>query len=411
MQIYLVGGAVRDKLLELPVKEKDWVVVGAKPDDLINKNFKKVGKDFPVFLHPETQEEYALARVERKTGKGYYGFVCDSSETVTLEEDLKRRDLTINAIAQNEKGEIIDPYNGKKDLENKILRHVSSSFTEDPVRILRIARFLARLYGHGFAIADETKLLMNDMVKSGELDHLVPERVWKELSRALMEPYPTQFFLCLRECGALEKIFPSLNKLWGIPQNIKYHPEVDTGLHVMLSLEKAVELGAELDVRFAVLCHDLGKGTTPADILPSHIGHEERGVNLVKQWCKQYRVPKNITELSIKVSRWHLHCHKIKELKAKTILKLFSGLDAFRNSDNIDKFALACKADSLGRYNVENKNYDQVKYLKKAFEVVNEVDVAEFVQQGLVGAKIGEAIYKSRIKKLNDFLKIERKYL
>ncbi len=395
MDIYLVGGSVRDELLGQDNVDRDWVVVGATADEMLQQGYQPVGKDFPVFLHPESKEEYALARTERKTGKGYYGFICNAESSVTLEEDLMRRDLTINAMAKTADGVIIDPYGGQRDLKAKILRHVSPAFAEDPVRILRLARFAARY--PDFSVAPETMALMHSMVSAGEVDNLVPERVWQETERALAEHNPQQFFIILRESGALEKIFPALNRLWGVPQKIEYHPEVDTGVHTMMALQQAVVYGATTDVRFATLCHDLGKGLTPEQNLPSHKGHEERGVKPIQEWCKQYRVPNHYRDLAVKVARWHLHAHRAAELRPDTILKLFKGLDAFRNPAVLEKYLLACKADATGRLGLNDKPYPQVAILRKAFLAADNVSTQELQAEGLQGAEFGAAIDNLRV--------------
>lgn len=409
LEIYLVGGAVRDKLLGLPHKEKDWVVVGATEQEMLNRNFRRVGKDFPVFLHPETKEEYALARTERKKGKGYYGFECHASPNVTLEQDLLRRDITMNAIAEDEQGNLIDPYHGYRDLKNKIIRHVSPAFSEDPVRILRVARFMARFAPLGFQIANETKQLMRDMVQSNEVDALVPERVWQEMERALKEVEPTQFILTLRECGALERLWPSLNRLWGIPQPEKYHPEIDTGIHVMLSLEIACQLSHDPVVRFATLCHDLGKGETPPSDWPSHRGHEKSGVPLIKEFCKKYRIPNEYKDLAVLVSHYHLHSHRVKELKPSTLLKLFKDLDIFRKPERFEKFLLACEADARGRKGLENNVYVQAEILRKLANQlrvisIDEKDLQKQTTEKLDGKKIGEILHKKRLRAIKQFL-------
>lgn len=397
MEKYLVGGCVRDELLGLSVQDHDWVVVGATPQEMLDQGYLQVGKDFPVFLHPETKEEYALARTERKVGPGYYNFVCDYDANVTLEEDLARRDLTINAIAKTMDGKIIDPYNGRSDLQQKVLRHVSPAFVEDPVRILRVARFAARFAPQGFSLAPETLQLMQQMVQAGEVDALVPERVWQEMQRALQESAPEMFILTLRECGALARIFPQLDCLWGIPQKPEYHPEVDTGVHIILALQQIVKLSQKPEVRFAVLCHDLGKGATPKDELPSHKGHEERGVKIIQDWCKKYHVPNHYRDLAVKVSYWHLHAHKAAELRADTIVKLFKGLDAFRNPEILEDYLLACQADSTGRTGRQNIPYPSADLLREAFVAANNVDVQVLVQKGLTGEKLGAAILQARI--------------
>jgi len=405
MEIYLVGGCVRDQLLGLPIKDRDWVVVGATPAQMLQQGFQQVGKDFPVFLHPETKEEYALARTERKTDAGYYGFECNFDPTVTLEQDLLRRDLTINAIAQTLDGKITDPFNGQQDLENKILRHVSVAFTEDPVRILRVARFAARFAPLGFTIAPETMQFMQQMVANGEVDSLVPERVWQEMVRALQESAPEVFFAILRKCGALVRIFPQLDCLWGVPQKPQYHPEIDTGIHVMMALQQAVKLTAKPEVRFAVLCHDLGKGATPKDQLPSHNGHEERGVALINAWCNKYRVPNNFRDLAVKVSRWHLHAHRVAELRPETIIKLFQGLDAFRSPVNLENYLLACQSDATGRGGKQDSAYPNAALIQSAFAAATSIDVQPLIQQGLDGATLGAAIVRARAKAVQQSLK------
>lgn len=398
MEMYLVGGCVRDKLLQLPVQDRDWVVVGATPEQMLQQGFKQVGKDFPVFLHPETKDEYALARTERKTGQGYYGFVCNVDPTVTLEQDLERRDLTINAIAEDSLGNIIDPYKGQLDLQNRILRHVSPAFAEDPVRILRVARFAARFAQFGFTIAPETLALMRKMVAAGEVDALVPERVWQEMYKALTEPDPAVFFTTLRDCGALARIFPALDNLWGVPQKAEYHPEIDTGIHMMLALQQIVKFSQKPEVRFAVLCHDLGKGLTPREEWPSHKGHEERGIKPIQEWCAKYRVPTEFKELAIKVAKWHLHAHRVAELKPATILKLLRGLDAFRNPENLEDYIAACMADATGRAGLADKPYKNGDILRQAFIAASNVDVQLLIQKGLVGEQLGLALAKTRIK-------------
>lgn len=405
MEKYLVGGCVRDELLGLPVQDHDWVVVGATPAQMLAQGFQQVGKDFPVFLHPETKEEYALARTERKTGKGYYNFAVDYDPTVTLEQDLARRDLTINAIAKTSDGKIIDPYNGQRDLQQKVLRHVSPAFIEDPVRILRVARFAARFAPLGFTIAPETMSLMQQMVQNGEVDALVPERVWQEMQRALQEQAPEVFILTLRECGALAKIFPQLDCLWGVPQKAEYHPEIDTGIHVIMALQQSVKLTNNPEIRFAVLCHDLGKGNTPSAELPSHKGHEERGVKLIQEWCKLYHVPNDYRDFAVKVSRYHLHAHRAEELRSDTIVKLFKSLDAFRNPQILEDFLLACEADKTGRAGKQNDPFPNADYLRKAFAAANSIDIQALVQKGLTGEKLGEAILKERANAVESALK------
>jgi tRNA nucleotidyltransferase (CCA-adding enzyme) len=404
MQMYLVGGCVRDELLGLPVHDRDWVVVGATPEKMLQQGFQQVGKDFPVFLHPKTKEEYALARTERKTGQGYYGFVCNADPSVTLEEDLARRDITINSIAKSEDGKLVDPYNGQIDLKNKILKHVSPAFSEDPVRILRVCRFAARFAALGFSIAAETMQLMAKMVQAGEVDALVPERVWQEMLKALSTQNPEVFFTSLRECGALARIFPALNNLWGVPQKKEYHPEVDTGIHVMMALQQVVKLTNKPEVRFAVLCHDLGKGLTPKAEWPSHKGHEERGIKPIQEWCAQYRVPVEFKELAVKVAKWHLHAHRAAELRPDTMLKLLKGLDAFRNPHFVDDYLIACQSDSTGRTGMQNNAYPAAAIIKQAFAAANSVDVQPLIQQGFAGEKLGLALTEARVSAIKESL-------
>ncbi len=395
MEIYLVGGAVRDTLLGIEPKERDWVVVGATPEQLKAQGYKQVGKDFPVFLHPKTHEEYALARTERKTAPGYHGFSMHAAPDVTLEEDLLRRDLTINAIAQTASGQLIDPFNGQQDLADKLLRHVSPAFSEDPVRILRVARFAARFAHLGFTIAPETGELMRDMVNAGEVDALVAERVWTETERALGEKKPARFFEVLRDCGALEKLFPEIERLFGVPQPEKHHPEIDTGLHTLMVLTQAARLSPDTRVRFAALVHDLGKGATPKDQWPKHIAHEERGVPLVEDLCQRLRVPKSYRELAVAVTRYHLHYHRAAELKPATLLKLFGALDAFRRPERFELFILACEADSRGRTGFENAHFDQPGILRRTRDAAAAV-TAKTLTGKLAGAAIGEELNRLR---------------
>lgn len=396
----MVGGAVRDRLLGLPVQDRDWVVVGATPEAMIATGYTPVGKDFPVFLHPQTHEEYALARTERKTARGYHGFEFSTSPDVTLEEDLRRRDLTINAMAQSEDGELIDPYGGLADLQAKVLRHVSDAFAEDPVRILRLARFAARFVE--FSVAAETLVLMRRMVAEGEVDALVPERVWQELSRGLMEPKPSRMFEVLRSCGALARILPEVDRLWGVPQRAEYHPEVDTGMHLMLVMDMSARLGASLPVRFACLAHDLGKGTTPADILPRHVGHEARSVELVREVCQRLRVPTECRELAEVVAREHGNVHRSDELSAAALVRLLERCDAFRKPQRFAEVLLACECDARGRLGLEGQPYRQRERLLAVLEVAQSVPTAELAQQaqerGLKGPQIAQAIHDARIR-------------
>ena len=412
MQIFLVGGAVRDALLGLPVQDRDWVVVGASPEDMLAGGYLPVGKDFPVFLHPETREEYALARTERKTAPGYRGFAVHSSPEVTLEQDLARRDLTINSIASNahrtsasgtfdiKKGDLTDPYGGQRDLQQKVLRHVTDAFREDPVRILRLARFAARFAD--FTVAPETLQLMKDMVDHGEADALVAERVWQELARGLMEKQPSRMFEVLRECGALQKLLPEVDRLWGVPQRAEYHPEVDTGVHLMMVLDMASRLRAPLPVRFACLTHDLGKGTTPAEMLPRHIGHEERSARLLKGVCARLRVPLDCREIADVVAREHGNIHRSGDFGAAALVRLLERCDAFRKPARFADILLACECDARGRLGLQDSPYPQRASLMDALAAAQAVatqPIAEAAQAaGLGGPKIGETIHAARIK-------------
>lgn len=406
MQIYLVGGAVRDTLLGLTPKERDWVVVGATPEQMLALGYTLVGKDFPVFLHPDTHEEYALARTERKTAPGYKGFQVHATPDVTLEQDLLRRDLTINAMAQDSDGNIIDPFNGRNDLQQRILRHVSPAFSEDPVRILRVARFAARFCdvntNQSFRLADETLLLMTQMVTNGEVDALVPERVWKELERALGESQPQRFFEVLRECGALKKLFPELDALFGVPQPEQHHPEIDTGVHTLMVLQQAARLSSDISVRFAALLHDLGKGLTEPELWPRHIEHEARGVALVKQLCKRLRAPNDFRDLAVHVCRYHLECHRALELKPATILKLFQSINVVRQPERLSAFLLACEADARGRTGFETREYPQARYLQACHEAMLKVDTQSLLAQGLSGIELGKALDQLRIKAIKQ---------
>jgi tRNA nucleotidyltransferase (CCA-adding enzyme) len=398
MKVYCVGGAVRDQLLGLPVQDRDWVVVGATPEELLARGFTPVGQDFPVFLHPQTHEEYALARTERKRGHGYHGFIFHASPDVTLEEDLARRDLTINAIAQAEDGALIDPFGGRADLARKILRHVSPAFAEDPVRILRVARFAARF--HDFTLADETLQLMRRMVEAGEVDHLVPERVWQELARGLMEARPARMFETLRACGALAKLLPELERLWGVPQRADFHPEVDTGRHVMMVIDMAARLGLSLPARFAALTHDLGKGLTPAELLPRHVGHEERSVALIKPLCARLRAPAACRELALLVARYHGEIHKIAELRPETQLKILERCDALRRPARFDEILAACEADFRGRLGWEEKTYAAAHAWRQALAATRAVDAAAIARATDDPAQIPARIHAARIAAL-----------
>ncbi|MBE0510852.1 MAG: multifunctional CCA addition/repair protein [Chromatiales bacterium] len=396
MQIYLVGGAVRDKLLGLEPRDRDWVVVGATVQTMLDQGFRPVGKEFPVFLHPGTNEEYALARTERKTAPGYHGFVFHADPSVTLEEDLRRRDLTINAMAEDAEGHIIDPFGGQEDLTNGRLRHVSPAFSEDPVRILRIARYAARYAHWGFRIAHGTHALMKKMVANGEVDALVAERVWQETEAALGEQTPSRFFEVLRNCGALARIFPELEALFGVPQPKHHHPEEDTGVHTMMVLEQAARLSPETMVRFAALVHDLGKGTTPKAEWPRHIAHEHRGVALVEQLCERLRVPREYRDLAVLVTKHHGVYHRAEELRPETLLKTLEQLDVFRRPERLDRFLLACEADSRGRPGFEEQHFAQPGIFRSAFAAASAVQARNLAAQGLSGPAIGEALHQAR---------------
>ena len=410
MKTYLVGGAVRDKLLGLTIKDRDWVVTGASPDEMTALGYSSVGKDFPVFLHPKTKEEYALARTERKTSAGYHGFQFDTDTTVTLEEDVQRRDLTINALAEDKDGKVIDFVGGKADLEQRLLRHVSPAFAEDPVRILRIARFASRFANLGFKVAPETMTLMRKMVDDGEVDALVAERVWQEMSRALCEPSPEVFIEVLRECGALKILFPEIDRLFGVPQPVEHHPEIDTGVHTMLVLQQACLLSDDPVVRFAALTHDLGKGTTPKKILPHHYDHEERGYHLVKELCKRYKIPNNYRQLAEITARFHTHAHRAFEVKPKTLLKVLNKTDAFRKPERFEQFLLACIADSHGRPGYETYDYKQAPFFSLVRNKAAAVSTRDIIADGFENEKISEELYKRRlvvIKSLRQSIETE----
>ncbi|TRX53906.1 multifunctional CCA addition/repair protein [Thalassomonas sp. M1454] len=398
LDVYLVGGAVRDKLLGREIIERDWLVIGASVEQMLQLGFSQVGKDFPVFLHPETKEEYALARTERKQGKGYTGFVCYAEPDVTIEQDLLRRDLTVNAIAQAEDGSIVDPFNGQTDIKNKVLRHVSSAFAEDPLRVLRVARFAARYYYLGFSIAPETLQLMTDMALSGELNNLTPDRVWKEFSRSLTENNPEVFIEVLRATGALKVLWPSLDALWGVPNPEQHHGEIDSGVHTLMVLKQAVKFSKEVSVRFASLCHDLGKGLTPKDQWPSHHGHEKSGLALVQTICESFKVPNQVKRLSLLVCEFHLHCHRAFELKPVTVLNLFDKLDAWRKQDDFELFLFCCHADISGRLGKEQSAYPQADYLRSALNACKEITAKPFVEQGLKGPAIKQAMNAEKVE-------------
>ncbi|MFO7277968.1 MAG: multifunctional CCA addition/repair protein [Pseudomonadota bacterium] len=397
MEVYLVGGAVRDRLLGLPVRERDWVVVGAEPAELERQGFVPVGREFPVFLHPETHEEYALARLERKVAPGYRGFVTHFSPDVTLEEDLRRRDLTINAMAESSTGEIIDPYGGRRDLENRVLRHVSEAFVEDPVRVLRVARFAARFADLGFTVADETRELMRRMAASGELDALVPERVWQETERALAQSRPDVYFEVLRDCGALAIVFPEVDALFGVPQPERWHPEIDTGVHTMLALRCAARLSESTAVRFAVLAHDLGKALTPREHWPSHHGHEEAGVAPIEALASRLRIPGEHRDLALLAARHHTKVHRALELRPGTLLELLETTDAFRRPERFADLLLACEADARGRAGLEDRPYPQAEYLRRVHSVAASTSLTENERQGLAGPAIGAKLREKRL--------------
>ena len=402
MEIYLVGGYVRDQLLGLETKDRDWVVVGSTPEEMLKQDYRQVGKDFPVFLHPKTNEEYALARTERKTSPGYSGFSFHAAADVTLEEDLIRRDLTINAIALSDDDKLIDPFNGQADIKSKILRHVSPAFVEDPVRILRVARFAARFANLGFTIADETQKLMAEMVNNGEVDSLVSERVWQETMRALSEKAPARYFEVLRDCGALKKLFPEIDQLWGVPQPEEHHPEIDTGIHTMMVLTQAAKLSNDPKVRFAALVHDLGKGITPKEQWPKHIEHESRGVPLVEALCDRYRIPNDYRELAVIATRYHLHYHRAAELRNDTFLKTLDSLDAFRRPERFELFLLACEADSRGRTGFEDTHFEQPEIYRKVFNAAKAINAKEIVALGFKGKEIKKELNKQRIQAIKE---------
>lgn len=403
MKIYLVGGAVRDSLLGLPVTEKDWVVVGATPENLLTQGYQQVGKDFPVFLHPVSRDEYALARTERKSGKGYTGFVCHAAPDVTLEQDLLRRDLTINAIARTERGDLIDPYHGRRDLENRVLRHVSDAFSEDPLRVLRVARFAARFAHLGFQIAEETMALMQKMAHEGELAYLTPERVWKETEKALGTSSPDVYFQVLRDCGALAVLFPEIDNLYGVPAPAKWHPEIDTGIHTMMTVAMAARLSPEIDVRFATLCHDLGKGLTPPELWPRHHGHGPAGVKLVEALCQRLRVPNPIRDLAKLVAEYHDLIHTVQVLQPKTLLKLFDAIDVWRKPQRLEQLALTSEADARGRAGFEDTPYPQGDYLREAFRVASLVSSADVVADGFKGIDVRNELTRRRTQALADW--------
>jgi tRNA nucleotidyltransferase (CCA-adding enzyme) len=407
MKIYEVGGAVRDALLGLPVVERDWVVVGASASELEAQGFRRVGKDFPVFLHPRSGEEYALARTERKTGPGYTGFAFDAAPTVTLEDDLKRRDLTINAIARGEDGAIVDPWSGRADLAARVLRHVSPAFREDPLRVLRVARFAARFAPLGFTIADGTLELMKEIVAAGEMEALRPERVWQETVKALSTERPDVFVETLRACGALARIFPEVDALFGVPQPAQWHPEIDTGVHTLMALRMATQLSRSEAVRFAVLVHDLGKAATPETLLPRHYGHEQRSEELLEQLCARLPVPNRFRELALLVARHHGAVHKAAELKPQTVLKLITAADGLRQPERFDEMLVACEADARGRKGLENRGYPQADRLRAALRAAKAVDAAKVkAERGLDGEALGRALHDERLAAIKGVLRV-----
>jgi tRNA nucleotidyltransferase (CCA-adding enzyme) len=402
LTVYCVGGAVRDELLKIPTKDRDYVVVGSSADEMLKRGYQAVGKDFPVFLHPKTHEEYALARTERKVSKGYKGFTVHANPDVTLEEDLTRRDFTMNAIAQSADGQLIDPFNGQTDIQNKVIRHVGAAFVEDPVRILRAARFSARFVD--FAIAPETMQLMQQMVADGEVDALVAERVWQELAKGLMEEQPSRMFDVLQHCGALPKLIPELSCLWGVPQTEKYHPEIDTGIHVMMALDYAAQHQFSLPVRYAVLMHDLGKGTTPKEVLPRHIGHDVRGAELVTTVSKRLRVPNECRELAYLVAKFHIKAHQVLVMKAETLLKFLMDLDAIRQPDRFEHFLLACEADSRGRLGLENIALPEADLLRQALHAAMQINAGDIAKNYAKPEDIKQAIFDARLIEVKAIL-------
>ncbi len=414
MEIYLVGGAVRDQLLNQPVKDRDWVVVGATAQQMLEQGYEPVGKDFPVFLHPETHEEYALARTERKNGQGYTGFECYSGQDVSLEEDLQRRDLTINAMAMDQQGRLIDPYRGQQDLQRKLLRHVSPAFAEDPLRVLRVARFYARYHHLGFSIAEETLQLMKEISQGDELTALTVERVWQETERALLETTPAAYIRVLHQCGALAKLFPDLEDLFGVPQPEQFHPEIDTGEHTLMAVEQAHRLSLHLPTEqrlqtiYAALTHDLGKGKTPKHHWPKHHGHEDISELLARQMAEHYKVPNQFKRISLLVAKYHTHIHRAFELKPATLMRVLEALDAVRRPDTLTSFLLACEADAKGRLGLENRDYPQADYVRDAHAAIAAISAKNLVNMGLRGAAIGEELRKLRIRAIRQ---VKSKYI
>lgn len=402
MKVYLVGGAVRDQLLGLPVLERDWVVVGSTPENLCKQGYQQVGRDFPVFLHPTTREEYALARTERKSGLGYYGFVCDFNPHVTLESDLSRRDLTINAMAMNAKGELIDPYHGQADLAAKLLRHVSPAFVEDPVRVLRVARFAARFHHLGFKVADETRVLMYAMVRRGELESLVPERVWQEWQRSLLTEHPESFIHTLRSCGVLRIILPELDALFGVPASTRYHPEIDSGIHSVMALKAAVGLSDDPMVRFAALVHDLGKACTPAAEWPSHPGHDQAGLPIIEALCQRLRIPADYGQLALMAARFHTAIHQVYDLDAEVVVSTLERADAFRRPEGFEKLLQVCEADAVGVGRAVD--YQQPHFWRHLLGECTKINASICIEDGHQGAAIKVALHERRVMRVNDLL-------
>ncbi|MGY2575177.1 multifunctional CCA addition/repair protein [Vibrio sp. C8] len=404
MQVYLVGGAVRDKLLDIPVYDKDWVVVGSSPDEMLSQGFTTVGKDFPVFLHPKTKQEYALARTERKSGAGYTGFECHFAPDVTLEEDLIRRDLTINAMAQAEDGTLIDPYGGQRDLNDRILRHVSDAFIEDPLRVLRLARFAAKLTHLGFTVAEETMTLMAQIANSGELEHLTAERLWQEWHKSLSTKNPEVFLSVLRDCGALKVVLPELDRLFGVPQPEKWHPEIDTGIHTLMVAKQAAQLSSSLTVRFAAQVHDLGKGVTPESEWPSHKMHCHTGMKIIKKLCERVRVPNEFKELALLVCEQHSNIHRAAELKASTKLKILNKLDVWRKPERLEEVLLCCQADHSGRLGCEENPYPQKALFEAAHQAALSIEVKDIIADGFQGKAIRDELEKRRIETISSLI-------
>ena len=403
MKIYLVGGAVRDQLLQLPVHDRDWVVVGSTPQAMLQSGYQSVGKDFPVFLHPQTKEEYALARTERKTGVGYTGFDCYFAQDVTLEEDLMRRDLTINAIAQDQDGNLYDPYHGAQDILDRKLRHVSQAFVEDPLRVLRVARFAAKLHHLGFTVATETLELMRKIAQSGELNHLTPERVWQEWHKSLTTPYPEKFLEVLHECGALAIVLPEIDALFGVPQPAQWHPEIDTGIHTLMVSEQAAKLSQEAQVRFAAQVHDLGKGVTPPAEWPSHKMHCHTGLAVIRELCERIRVPNEFRDLALSVCQQHTNIHNALQLKPSTLVKIFNEMNVWRRPERLEQILICCEADHRGRLGLEELTYPQAHYVKQAYQVALQIQPQPIIADGFTGKGISEEQHKRRVEVVKQF--------